>query len=142
MITANKRWVLILILTVVTAACRERSGSEGAALQPPADEAASSMTETSEPARTDIDSWIGRWNGPEGTYLSIEKATDGYALEIADLDGPKKYAAREAGDHLEFERSGKTETIRRTDGKQTGMKWLQDKSECLTIRAGEGFCRD
>jgi len=29
-------------------------------------------------------------------------------------------------------------------GKTTasGMKWLSDKSNCLTIRYGEGYCRD
>jgi hypothetical protein len=34
------------------------------------------------------------------------------------------------------------ESIRATDGPATGMKWLSDKSNCLTIRSGEGYCRD
>lgn len=94
------------------------------------------------PAPSRLDSWMGRWNGPEGTFLSIAKRGDGYAIEVADLDGPKSYLARAAGDHLEFERGGATESIRPTDGRGTGMKWLAEKADCLVIRPGEGFCRD
>ena len=50
------------------------------------------------------DGWIGRWQGPEGTYL-----------EVAGADG-------------KFE--------------ITGMKWLAGKTDCLTVRLGEGYCRD
>lgn len=88
------------------------------------------------------DQWIGRWNGPEGTYLAIEKNGDGYTLEIADLDGPKRFEAAAAGDQLRFERNGATERIRASNGEQTGMKWLLEKSDCLTIKPGEGYCRD
>jgi len=35
-----------------------------------------------------------------------------------------------------------TESIRATDGEQTGMKWLREKANCLTVRSGEGYCRD
>ena len=34
------------------------------------------------------------------------------------------------------------ETITATDGEATGMKWLLDKQNCLTVRSGEGYCRD
>ena len=43
---------------------------------------------------------------------------------------------------FEVERDGRVESIRATRGPETGMKWLVDKSDCLTIRTGEGFCRD
>ena len=33
-----------------------------------------------------IDEWIGRWNGPEGTYLEISKSSDSYEIRIKDLD--------------------------------------------------------
>ena len=89
-----------------------------------------------------LDDWVGRWDGPEGTYLSISKQRDRFTLEIADLDGPKTYTALNVGDHFEFERNGTVERVRATNGKQTGMKWLEGKSNCLTIRPGEGYCRD
>ena len=88
------------------------------------------------------DQWLGRWSGPEGTFLDISRDGDGYALAIQDLDRLTRYAGRATGDHLEFEREGKTESVRATAGAETGMKWLLDKRDCLTIVTGEGFCRD
>ncbi len=38
--------------------------------------------------------------------------------------------------------NGPEGTIRATSGAETGMKWLSDKLDCLTIRPGEGYCRD
>lgn len=87
------------------------------------------------------DAWLGKWMGPEGTFMAIEKADAGYQLTISDLDGMKFYQGKRAGDGIEFERAGKTESIHATDGKATGMKWLADKANCLTIHAGEGYCR-
>jgi len=124
---------------LLASACQKQS--EKSPVPPPAGVSPSTGGQA-EPQHSDLDRWIGRWTGPEGTYLSIAKSTEGYTVEIADLDGPKSYAARAAGDHLEFERNGKTEAIRATNGQQTGMKWLQEKSDCLTIKPGEGFCRD
>jgi len=42
----------------------------------------------------------------------------------------------------EFERDGLQESIRPTNGDETGMKWLAGKKNCLTVRPGEGYCRD
>jgi len=64
-----------------------------------------------------------------------------FDVVISDLDGPKPYTGKAVGDHIEFERNGVVESLRATDGKGTGMKWLQDKTDCLTIKPGEGFCR-
>jgi hypothetical protein len=47
-----------------------------------------------------------------------------------------------AGDRIEFERDGKRESVRAGSGKETGMKWLLEKKDCLIIKTGEGFCRD
>ena len=85
--------------------------------------------------------WLGRWNGPEGTFLLLERATDGYAVTIQNLDGPRVFPALVVGEQIQFERDGITEVIRATDGAGTGMKWLVDKTNCLTIRSGEGYCR-
>lgn len=88
------------------------------------------------------DQWLGRWFGPEGTYLAITKDGPGYMVAISDLDGPQYFRASADGAALRFERNGVVETITATDGEATGMKWLIEKNDCLTIKSGEGFCRD
>jgi hypothetical protein len=97
-----------------------------------------------EAAPSDVtESWLGQWNGPEGTYLLLSKEGGRWMVTIQSLDGPQTYEGVAAGgDHLEFERDGKLESIRAASGQQTGMKWLLEKSDCLMIRTGEGFCRD
>lgn len=134
-----KYQAFVIAAFLLATAC-QKQGQESPA--PPPASTSPSQGEQAEPQHSDLDRWIGRWTGPEGTYLSIARSTEGYTIEIADLDGPKSYAARAAGDHLEFERDGKTEAVRATNGEETGMKWLQEKSDCLTIKPGEGFCRD
>jgi hypothetical protein len=87
------------------------------------------------------DAWLGQWTGPEGTFLRLEGANGTYTITIQDLDGPKTHRGIAAGDLIEFERNGVKEVLRPTNGIDTGMKWLSDKSVCLTVRPGEGFCR-
>jgi hypothetical protein len=89
-----------------------------------------------------LDSWLGRWNGPEGTFLELKQDGPQYVVTIQNLDGPKTYPAREAGNHLEFDRDNQVESIHASNGDATGMKWLVGKQDCLTVRRGEGFCRD
>jgi hypothetical protein len=88
------------------------------------------------------DQWVGQWNGPEGTFLRIDGGNGNYEITIQDLDGPRTYRAFASGDVIRFQRNGADESIRRTNGAETGMKWLSEKTDCLTIRPGEGFCRD
>lgn len=88
------------------------------------------------------DAWLGRWNGPEGTFLLLEGTDGGYRVTVQNLDGPRAFRGIAVGDRIEFDRDGVTETVTPTDGAATGMKWLADKSNCLTIRYGEGYCRD
>jgi hypothetical protein len=89
-----------------------------------------------------VDAWLGRWNGPEGTFLLLERGDGGYDVTIQNLDGPRVFRGVAVGTHVQFERDGVMESIQATDGPATGMKWLTDKSNCLTIRSGEGYCRD
>lgn len=110
-------------------------GSQASAAGP-----ASSSPSGSDTASTDR--WTGQWNGPEGTFLRLSGGQGRYDITIQDLDGPKPYQGRAVDDHIEFERQGKLETLRATDGQATGMKWLDGKKDCLTVRAGEGYCRD
>ena len=72
----------------------------------------------------------------------LSKNADKYVVLINSLDGPATYEGTSTGDRIEFRRDGKMESIHAGDGQDTGMKWLLDKSNCLVIKTGEGFCRD
>ncbi len=88
------------------------------------------------------DKWLGQWNGPEGTFIRLEGGQGRYEITIQNLDGPRTFQGSAVGAQIEFERDGTQEIIRATSGAETGMKWLGDKLDCLTIRPGEGYCRD
>lgn len=93
-------------------------------------------------AANPTDKWMGRWDGPEGTYLQLSKADDHYSVEIRDLDGSRTFDGFSAGDRIRFVRNGKTEYLTAGNGEAAGMKWLLDKKDCLLTRQGEGWCRD
>ncbi len=95
-----------------------------------------------QPAAVHTDNWIGKWNGPEGTFLKITGGEGKYEITINDLDGSKTYTGINLGKEIQFEREGVKELILATNGAETGMKWLGDKKDCLTVRVGEGYCRD
>jgi hypothetical protein len=112
---------------------------------PPTTEAAPPTTQA--PPLTTLavcapDAWLGRWNGVEGTYLELARAGDSYVVTIADLDGPRTYEGAAVRDHVEFLRAGRTESVRHASGRETGMKWLADETNCLVVTVGsEGYCR-
>jgi hypothetical protein len=93
-----------------------------------------------------VDAWVGDWPGVEGTFLRIEAGvTPGaYTLTQGTLDGVATYPGAVDGDAIVFTRAGGAapERIRRGSGAETGLKWLLEKSDCLVIREGEGYCRD
>lgn len=99
-------------------------------------------TSSSEQDAKVTEQWLGRWNGPEGTYLDISGTPADYRLTIANLDGPRRFVGRAQGAKIVFVRDGVVESVSATDGEATGMKWLLDKQNCLTVRSGEGYCRD
>ncbi|WP_428313271.1 hypothetical protein [Hydrocarboniphaga sp.] len=121
--------VAIFVLGALSACDRQTPSSDAAAT---AAVAADSVPEA----------WMGRWTGPEGTLLDLSRSSGVYSVKVTSLDGPATYEGKGVGDHIEFQRDGKLETIRATNGQQTGMKWLAGKTNCLTIRQSEGFCRD
>jgi hypothetical protein len=88
------------------------------------------------------DAWLGQWNGPEGTYLQLAGSGGEYEVTIRNLDGPRTFPGKAVGERIEFERDGVKESLRATNGAETGMKWLSEKKNCVTVRAGEGYCRD
>lgn len=96
----------------------------------------------SKPPLPKTDAWIGKWTGPEGTFLQISGDRGGYRLVIQNLDGPRRFAGKASDGRIAFERDGTIESIRSGDGAATGMKWLAGKRHCVLVKPGEGFCRD
>lgn len=88
------------------------------------------------------DRWLGRWQGPEGTFLEIAGTPGAYRVTVQNLDGPRSFDATAASGSVSFVRDGIKETVRAGTGAETGMKWLADKKDCLVVKAGEGYCRD
>lgn len=94
---------------------------------------------------------IGRWNGPEGTYLSItEKAVAGaakdapkkFSIEVKNLDKAETFEGTAKGDVIEFTRKGKVETVKSSTGAETGMKGFEKETTCVVVTKGsEGYCR-
>ena len=89
-----------------------------------------------------LEDWMGKWNGPEGTYLKLEKSGEGYAVTIKDLDKEERYLGVAQGMRIRFMRNNVQEHIHLGPGRDAGMKWLMDKPYCLIVKKGEGYCRD
>jgi hypothetical protein len=136
--------ITAIAIMVLMTACQDRNQSPaGPSPTVPVSSAPTSPTTAPAASANNVtDKWLGRWNGPEGTYLLLSKRDDQYFVRIQSLDGPATYEGVAAGDRIEFKRDGKTESIRAGSGKETGMKWLLEKKNCLIIKQGEGFCRD
>ena len=92
-------------------------------------------------AAAPTDKWLGTWTGPEGTALTLSGGNGKYRVTIRNLDGPRTFDGLANGNEIDFTRDGKRESIHATNGKETGMKWLADKTDCLTVHPGEGYCR-
>lgn len=80
----------------------------------------------------------GKWQGPEGTYMVIRDND----ISIANLDGERTFPIQRTGNTITFTRDGVSETVKRGNGVDTGMKWLAEKKDCLVVKTGEGYCRD
>jgi hypothetical protein len=129
---------VIPLMTVVILGCEDRTRGSSSMVS-----SNSTATPASRAATGKLtDQWLGKWIGPEGTYLLLSNHGAGYLVEINSLDGLATYEGTSVGDHIDFQRNGKTESIRAGSGQETGMKWLLDKKNCLIIRTGEGFCRE
>ncbi len=88
--------------------------------------------------------YTGRWIGVEGMVLDIAPtaAPGHYALTMQwDLDNKGTFDGTATGDTIAFERGGIRETLRPTNGDATGLKYLFGKTDCLTVKPGEGYCR-
>ncbi len=101
------------------------------------------VANAAEAAAATVD-YAGRWIGVEGMYLDIASAgaPGRYRLEMQwDLDHKGTVEGTARGDTIMFERDGVRETLRPTDGDATGLKYLAGKTNCLTVKPGEGYCR-
>lgn len=96
---------------------------------------------------TPTDAWIGRWRGVEGLNLVIArdaaKGAGHYTLtDQYTLDDKGAFAGHAVGDTIQFTRPDGDQVLRATDGAATGLKYLASKKDCLTVKPGEGYCRD
>jgi hypothetical protein len=125
-------------LAVLVAAC----GKEEPAMALPQPDSPASQA-SAVPAPSALQGWLGKWDGPEGTYLQLVAKPDSkYEVTIKNLDGERIFQGVGGEAQVHFERDGRQEVIKATDGAGTGMKWLADKTKCLTVRPGEGYCRE
>jgi hypothetical protein len=88
--------------------------------------------------------YSGRWLGVEGMVLDVTKRPEAGRYTLAmqyDLDHKATVEGRAEGDAIVFERDGRTLRLRPTDGAATGLKYLDGKTDCLTVAQGEGYCR-
>jgi hypothetical protein len=93
------------------------------------------------------DTWVGRWRGVEGLNLVIakdaKKGPGHYTLtQQYTLDDKGVFEGTGVGDVIQFHRPDGDQTLRETDGVATGLKYLATKKDCLTVKPGEGYCRD
>lgn len=145
----SSKLIPLLVSMLVITACGEKpapsTATEVVSSENIASSAATSSESTAIPITTssaETDAWIGKWNGPEGTSIEISGANGSYVITIEDLDSVKQYTGTSNGSQITFERDGATEILQASNGADTGMKWLAEKSHCLRVRLGEGWCRD
>lgn len=93
-------------------------------------------------ATVPIEDWPGRWNGPEGTALTLTRNAAGYEVRIRNLDGEQVFSGMRVKDHIEFQRDKKLAAIWSGNGGDPGLKWLAGRQRCLIVAPGEGYCRD
>ena len=136
----------ILAMAVLTAACeRGEPPAPDDAVTANATDAISHDAAPPPPSATRNRNYVGRWIGVEGMVLDVAAgaAPGRYRLTMQyDLDHRQTTEAMLKGDALAFTRDGRSLTLRPTDGKATGLKYLAAEHDCLTVASGEGYCRD
>lgn len=131
-----------------TAAPAEARAAEATSAMPAAtvDDTSTAPAEPTTPADTakvEAD-YLGRWMGVEGMYLVVgSKPGGGVTLDMQwDLDNKGMFDGSVTAEGLRFMRNDVAETAVHTDGDATGLKYLAGKQDCLTVKPGEGYCRD
>ncbi len=155
----------LLFAVAALAACSDRPAvaespvpaePEAAAATTPAEPAPAPASDTPMPspeaavpaapadtAKVEAD-YLGRWTGVEGMYLVVAaKPGGGVTLDMQwDLDNKGTFDGSVTAEGLRFMRNGTAESAVHTDGNATGLKNLAGKQDCLTVKPGEGYCRD
>ena len=114
----------------------------------PAPAADANPTPATPPAPTDTAKveadYLGRWIGVEGMYLVVaSKPGGGVTLDMQwDLDNKGMFDGSVTAEGLRFMRNGVAESAVHTNGDATGLKNLAGEQDCLTVKPGEGYCRD
>jgi hypothetical protein len=93
------------------------------------------------PERVQTDKWMGKWNGPGETYLTLEPKGDRYLITIRSNESLSTYEGRPATHRITFERFSVKESIRPGSAKDAGVDALADKSDCLVVKPGEAYCK-
>jgi uncharacterized protein (DUF2147 family) len=130
--------IAFAIACLAVAACSPKPPDESASARGSAASEIASSTVAS--AVADI-AYVGKWTGPEGTWLDIEPQGEDYRVTVSNLDGPRDFVGKADVGGIRFTRDGQTFVIRSGNGEATGMKWLAGKKECLVVAPGEGYCR-
>jgi len=112
---------------------------------------ATNSPEVANPSEAAVQKLLGRWDGPEGTFISVteKNGADGkqqyprkFTVEIKDLDKPETFEGTAKAGVIEFTRKGKTETVKAATGTETGMKGFEKETTCVVVTKGsEGFCK-
>ena len=89
-------------LALLVTGCENRNSSSVPVI------AANSPGTTSAPV---ADKWIGRWSGPEGTFLQLAGGNGKYEVTIQNLDGPRTFQGSAGGNQVAFERNGVKERL-------------------------------
>lgn len=107
--------------------------------------------EVANPGEAAVQKLLGKWDGPEGTYLTVTEkmGADGkqqlprkFDIEIKNLDKAEKFEGTAKNGMIEFTRKGKAETLKAATGAETGMKYLEKETNCVVVTKGsEGFCK-
>lgn len=97
-------------------------------------------------ASVPTNAWVGRWVGPEGTFLEIANKDGLYSGRYTltnrySLDAQASFEALADRNSLVFTRNGTKLRLIAGSGDETGMKWLAGKTNCLIVAPGEGYCR-
>jgi hypothetical protein len=76
-------------------------------------------------------------------YIKITPSSPGnYDIEMQyDLENLVRVNGIDDGSVIAFQRDGQSFTLRPSNGSQIGLKWLDDKKNCLMVQDGEGYCR-
>lgn len=106
----------------------------------------SGSTETAAPpsASHAYADWAGKWVGVEGMFVTVTPTESGtYNLVMqSDLDTLGTYTGIDGETGIEFMRGGETRLLVSATGEDIGLKYLLDKTDCLMVKPGEGYCRD